>query len=317
MNPNRSSITRYAWLSIVAATVIICLKTYAYWVTSSVGLLSDAFESVINLVAACVALIVLTVAARPADADHPYGHDKAEYFSSGLEGGLILVAALGIAAAAIARLLHPQPLEQLGLGLTLSLVGSVINLAVARVLLTASRHYDSITLEADARHLMTDVWTSIGVLLGVGAVVVTGWSWLDPVAALFVAMNITWTGISLVRRSVHGLMDTALPDAEQKIIRQVLDEFRVRGIEYHALRTRRAAARRFVSMHVLVPGAWTVQQAHDLVEQIEGRIREQLPNPTITTHLEPLEDPRSWSDTHLEPVEAPGRKVNSRTTSAN
>ena len=309
MSSNRASLTRYAWLSIAAAIVIICLKAAAYWVTGSVGLLSDALESVVNLVAACVALIVLTVAARPADEDHPYGHDKAEYFSSGVEGGMIMIAALGISAAAIERFLHPRPLEQLGLGLVLSFVASVINFAVARVLLAASRHYDSITLEADARHLMTDVWTSVGVLLGVGAVVMTGWAWLDPAVALFVAVSITWTGASLLRRSVRGLMDTALPPAEQIVIRKALDDYRGRGIEYHALRTRRAAARRFVSMHILVPGAWTVQQAHDLVEQIEARIREQLSNTTITTHLEPLEDPRSWSDMQLDPVDAPGRKT--------
>jgi cation diffusion facilitator family transporter len=301
----RPSLIRYAWLSIAASLVIICLKAYAYWVTGSVGLLSDALESIVNLVSACVALIVLTIAARPADEGHPYGHDKAEYFSSGLEGGMILIAALGIAVAAVDRLLHPRPLEHLGLGLTVSLVASAINFVVARILLAAGAQHDSITLEADGRHLMTDVWTSIGVLVGVGAVSLTGWSWLDPVVAIGVAANIVWTGVTLLRRSAQGLMDTALPAEEIAVIKEVLDRYRPEGIAYHALRTRRAAARRFVSMHVLVPGAWTVQRGHDLLEQIEAKIHQRLPNTTFTIHLEPLEDPRSWNDVALEPVATP------------
>lgn len=310
----RSSLIPFAWLSIAAAVVIICLKTYAYWVTDSVGLLSDALESVVNLVSACVALIVLTIAARPADEDHPYGHDKAEYFSSGLEGGMILVAALGIAVAAVDRLLHPQPLQHLGLGLAVSMVATVINLVVARVLLSAGRRHDSITLEADAHHLMTDVWTSIGVLVGVGAVSLSGWAWLDPAVALGVAANIVWTGVHLVRRSALGLMDTALPPAEQDVIREVLERHSAEGVQYHALRTRRAAARRFVSMHVLVPGAWTVQRGHDLLERIEEEVRERLSNTTLTIHLEPLEDPRSWADSAIEPISAPVNEAAPRQT---
>jgi cation diffusion facilitator family transporter len=298
----RSSLTAFAWLSIAAAIVIIGLKGAAYAFTGSVGLLSDALESVINLVAACVALIVLTIVARPADEDHPYGHDKAEYFSSGLEGGLILVAALGIAAAATDRLLHPQPLHDLGAGLLIAAIASVINFGVARILFEAGRRYDSITLEADARHLMTDVWTSVGVLIGVGAVAITGWQWLDPAAAFFVAANIVWTGITLVRRSVHGLMDTALPAGERAVIENILNSYRDQGIDYHALRTRRAASRRFVSAHVLMPGAWSVQRGHDLLECIETQIRDALPNTTLTTHMEPIEDPASWRDTELEPI---------------
>lgn len=305
MTGGRSALTRYAWLSIAASIVIICLKTIAYWLTDSVGLLSDALESVVNLVAASVVLIVLTIAARPPDEDHPYGHDKAEYFSSGVEGGMIFVAALGITIAAVERLIHPRPLGQIGAGLSISLVASVINFAVARVLLKASREHDSITLEADARHLMTDVWTSIGVLIGVGAVVFTGWLWLDPVIAIAVAINITWTAVGLVRRSVLGLMDTALPEAELDVIHKALEPSGREGIRYHALRTRRAGARRFVSMHLLVPGAWSVQRGHDLAEDIEASIHESLPNTTITVHLEPLEDPRSWADTALHPVKAP------------
>lgn len=305
MTGGRAALTRFAWLSIAASIVIICLKALAYWLTGSVGLLSDALESVVNLVAACVMLIVLTVAARPPDEDHPYGHDKAEYFSSGVEGGMIFIAALGITVAAVERLIHPRPLQQLGIGLSVSLVASIINFAVARVLLAASREHDSITLEADARHLMTDVWTSIGVLIGVGAVAFTGWLWLDPAIAIAVAANITWTAVGLVRRSVLGLMDTALPDAELAVIHQALEPSRRDGIHYHALRTRRAGARRFVSMHLLVPGAWSVQRGHDLAEEIEDYIRERLANTTITMHLEPLEDPRSWADTTLDPVQAP------------
>jgi len=304
MSAPRSTLTRFAWLSIAAATVIIVLKSAAYALTGSVGLLSDALESVVNLVAACVALVALAVAARPADEDHPYGHDKAEYLSSGLEGALIFVAALAIGATAIERLLFPRPLEQLGIGLALTLLATLINFAVARKLLVAGKQYDSIALEADAHHLMTDVWTSVGVAIGVGAVALTGWIWLDPVIALVVAAKIVWTGYDLVKRSVLGLMDTALPPAEQECIRQILDNHRQRGIQYHALRTRRSGARRFVSLHLLVPGAWTIQQGHDLSEEIESQVRACLRNTTITTHLEPLEDPRAWRDATLPPVQA-------------
>ena len=299
----RAPLTRYAWLSIAAATVIIALKTYAYWVTGSVGLLSDALESVVNLVSACVMLVALTIASRPADEDHPYGHDKAEYFSSGAEGVMIVVAAIGIAFAAIERLIHPQPLQAVGLGLSVALVASVINFAVARVLLAAGRQHDSITLEADARHLMTDVWTSVGVLIAVGAVSLTGWIWLDPVIALAVAANIVWTGMSLLRRSALGLMDTSLPERELGEIHAVLEPYRKTGIAYHAVRTRRSGARRFVSMHVLVPGGWTVQQGHDLVERVETEIRARLPNTTVTTHMEPIEDPLAWEDAELAPLQ--------------
>ena len=302
----RPSLARYAWVSLAAAAVIIALKGAAYWLTGSVGLLSDALESLVNFVAAAFAVFVLIVIARPADEDHQYGHDKAEYFSSGLEGGLILVAAVAIGIAAIERLLHPQPLEQLGLGLALTLVASLINLAIARMMLTAGKRHDSITLEADGHHLMTDVWTSAGVLAGVGAVALTGWVWLDPVVALAVAAKIIWTGIDLVRRSVLGLMDTALPPDEQEAIHKVLGHYP--QVQYHALRTRRSGARRFISMHVLVPGAWSVNQAHDLSERIEDEVRGRLRNTTITTHIEPLEDPRSWRDSSLAPIEMPPEK---------
>ena len=312
MTAPRSTLTRFAWLSIAAAIVIIVLKGAAYALTGSVGLLSDALESLVNLVAASVALIALAVAARPADEDHPYGHDKAEYLSSGLEGALIFFAALAIAAAAVERLIYPRPLEQLGIGIALTTLATLINFAVARKLLAAGRQYDSIALEADAHHLMTDVWTSVGVVVGVGAVAIVGWPWLDPVVAIVVAVKIVWTGYDLLKRSILGLMDTALPSHEQDCIRQVLDRHRAAGIDYHALRTRRSGARRFVSLHLLVPGAWTVQQSHDLSEKIEDEVRASLRNTTITTHIEPIEDPRAWRDAALAPLEEPAQKSEAR-----
>ncbi len=298
----RPSLTRFAWLSIAAAILIIGLKFWAYGLTGSVALLSDALESIINLVAAGVALFVLTVVARPADEDHPFGHDKAEYFSSGLEGALILIAAIAIAAAAIDRLIHPRPLGPLGLGLGVSFVASVINFAVARILLAAAQRHHSIALEADAKHLMTDVWTSVGVLVGVAAVGITGWEWLDPLVAIAVALNIVKTGVDLVRRSILGLMDTALPPEELKSIEEILERYVGQGIHYHALRTRQSGSRRFISLHVLVPGAWPVQRGHDLVERIEQEIEERLPHASVMTHLEPLEDPASYADADLDRV---------------
>jgi len=293
-------VVAFAWLSLATAILVIGLKSVAYWITGSVGLLSDALESVANVVGASAALIALTIAARPADDDHQYGHGKAEYFSSGLEGGMIFVAALVIAGAAVERLLHPQPLERIGIGLAVSAIATVLNLAVARVLLAAGRRHHSIALEADARHLMTDVWTSVGVLVGVGAVMMTGLQWLDPAIALVVAANIVRTGVSLVRRSVSGLMDSAMDADEQRVVHSILERYRAEGVQYHALRTRRAGARRFIDFHVLVPGAWTVQRGHDLLERIEADIRAQLANAVILTHLEPVEDPASWRDAALD-----------------
>jgi cation diffusion facilitator family transporter len=295
-------LTRYAWLSIAAAVLTIALKAAAYLITGSVGLLSDALESVVNLVAAVMALAMLTIAVRPADADHTYGHAKAEYFSSGVEGALILVAAVSIIVAALPRLFAPQPIEQAGLGLAVSVVASLVNLGVALVLRRAGRQYRSITLEADSTHLMTDVWTSAGVLVAIGAVVVTGWEWLDPVVALAVAANIIWSGIGLVRRSVLGLMDTALPHEQQEAIRQIQQRYTPEGITFHALRSRQSGARSFVSMHVLVPGAWTVQRGHQLLERIEADIRAAIQSVTVFTHLESLDDPASWEDAQLDRV---------------
>jgi cation diffusion facilitator family transporter len=297
----RGSLTRYAWLSIAAALVTIGLKAGAYMLTGSVGLLSDALESLVNLVAAVVALVMLTIAARPPDDDHAYGHDKAEYFSSGLEGGLILLAAASMIYAAIGRLFDPQPIERAGLGLAISVVASAINLLVARILLQAGRHYHSITLEADAHHLMTDVWTSVGVVIGVATVALTGWQRLDPIIAMIVAANIIWSGGRIIGRSALGLLDTALPADERAAVVTILDRYvEQSGVAYHALRTRQAASRRFVSVHILVPGHWTVQEGHRLLEQIEHEVRAALLSCTVFTHLEPLEDPESFEDQTLD-----------------
>jgi cation diffusion facilitator family transporter len=299
----RRSLVRFAWLSILAAAATITLKGAAWWLTGSVGLFSDALESFVNLAAAAMTLAMLALAALPPDEEHAYGYSKAEYFASGLEGTLILGAAALIAVAALERLLAPQPLERVGPALAISVVASAINFAVARVLFRAGRDHRSVALEADAKHLMTDVWTSAGVVLGVGAVALTGWLWLDPVVALGVAAHIVWAGVQLVRRSVQGLLDRALPAAERRAIDAALDEFRAQGIAFHALRTRQAAGRSFVAMHVLVPGGWTVQRGHDVLEAIEARIRAVVPAVTVFTHLEPREDLASYRDVRLDRTE--------------
>jgi len=297
---DRSSLTRYAWLSIAAALATIGLKSLAYLLTGSVGLLSDAVESLVNLAAAAMALFMLIVAARPADEDHHFGHSKAEYFASSVEGILILFAAAAIAFAAVRRILYPRLIEQTGVGLIVAVIASAINLIVARILLKVGRAHNSITLEADAQHLMTDVWTSAGVIVGVGVVALTGWQILDPLVALAVAANIVRTGIHLVSRSVAGLMDTALPPEEQQKVQKVLDKYKEQGIEFHALRTRQAAGRRFVSVHVLVPGKWTTHKGHHLLEDIEAAIREVLPGTNVDTHMEPVEDPLSFQDIEID-----------------
>jgi cation diffusion facilitator family transporter len=294
------SLLRFAWLSIAAAIVTIALKGIAWWLTGSVGLLSDALESFVNLAAAMFTLYVLAIAARPPDEEHAYGYSKAEYFGSGFEGTLILVAAGLIAAAAIERLLHPQPLASVGAGLAVNAAAGAVNFAVARVLLAAGRKHRSIALEADARHLLADVWTSAGVIAGVAAVAATGWLWLDPLLALAVAANILWWGVRLMRRSVLGLLDRALTEADRRAIDAALEPYRAQGIEFHALRTRAAAGRSFVSMHVLVPGAWSVQRGHDAVEEIEEKVRAAVPGATVFTHLEPREDPASYRDVRLD-----------------
>jgi cation diffusion facilitator family transporter len=289
---------QYAWLSLAAALATMALKGAAWWLTGSVGLLSDAIESFVNLAGALMTLAMLSVAARPADDGHAYGHSKAEYFASGFEGMLILLAAAGIAAAAIQRLLHPRELAQLGAGLAVSVVASAINFGVAGALLRAGRRYGSIALEADAQHLLTDVWTSAGVLVGIGAVALTGRLWLDPIVALLVAANIVYTGVRLMSRSAAGLMDAALPADQQRLITAILDRYRAKGLTFHAVRTRQAGARAFVSMHLLVPGSWTVQSGHDWAEKVEAEIRQALPRASVLTHLEPIGDPAATGDHH-------------------
>ena len=280
-----ASLTRYAWLSIAAAIATILLKGAAWQMTGSVGLLSDAIESFVNLAGAIMALWMLTLAARPADDAHAHGHGKAEYFSSAFEGFLILLAAGSIGYAAIGRLMHPQALEAVAAGLLVSVVASIINFATARTLMRVGRTHNSITLEADAHHLMTDVWTSAGVIAGVGLVWLTGWLWLDPALALLVAMNIVWTGWQLMQRSAAGLMDVSLPAEQLAQVEALLTGYRTRGLEFHALRTRQAGSRAFVTLHVLVPGSWTVQVGHDWSERIEADIRLALPHAHVTTHL--------------------------------
>jgi cation diffusion facilitator family transporter len=296
---NPPSARSYAVLSIVAALLTIALKFGAYILTGSVGLLSDAIESIVNLVAAGAAFWALSYAAKPPDAEHMFGHSKAEYFSSALEGVLILVAAVSIAVTAVDRLLHPQAIEQVGIGLGLSLAATALNGGVAWILLQASRRFRSITLRADAHHLLTDVWTSVGVVIGIGLVTITGWIILDPLVALLVAANIVWTGVRLLKETGSGLLDSAIPEEDLKAIAHILGEYKPQGVKFHALRTRVAGSRRFVSFHVLVPGAWTVQQGHDLCETIERAIALALPGTDITTHLEPIEDPISWDDEML------------------
>lgn len=300
-----TSLTRYAWLSIAVSLVTIVMKMAAYRLTGSVGLLSDAVETVVNLAGGVMALMMLKVAARPADEEHAYGHNKAEYFSSGVEGTLILLAAGAIGYAAYGHFVHPASLERLGVGVAVTLGALVLNLGTALLLLRVGKRRASITLEANAHHLLTDVWTSLGVVVAIGAVAVTGWSVLDPIVAIVVAANIVRTGVHIVKRSVDGLMDAALPAADLDGVRRILARHEAEGIRFHALRTRQAGARKFVAVDVLVPGLWTVQQGHDLVEKIEGEIRAQIALSTVFTHLEPLEDPLSWEDEQLDRVPGP------------
>lgn len=276
--------------------IVFALKLVAWGITGSVGLLSDAMESTVNIVAAVVALIALRTASKPPDARHHFGHGKAEYLSALFEGVMIVVAAALIVFTAVERLLNPVPLEQLGIGLVISTVASVINGVVAFVLIRAGRRHRSIVLEADGKHLLTDVWTSAGVLVGMGLVALTGWDVLDPVIAIGVAVNIVVAGVILIRDSTAGLMDSALPESDHDVIRQILAKYSGPEVTFHAVQTRRSGRQRFVSAHVLVPGTWTVQRGHDLVEAVENDLGEALSDTTVHTHLEPLEDPRSWAD---------------------
>jgi len=295
-NSHSTQLTRYAWLSIAAALATISLKTGAYLLTGSVGLLSDALESGVNLVAAVIALVALRFASRPADESHHFGHGKVEYLSAGAEGVMIFIAAALIIWQAIGRLQHPQELESLGIGLVITLVATGINLAVGLLLIRVGRQQRSLILEADGRHLMTDVWTSVGVVAAVAVVGLTGWLRLDPIIAIVVAINILITGGRLISRAGRGLLDAALPAAERAAVQTALKPFVSDDVHFHAITTRESGRDQFVSMHVLVPGAWTVQQSHDLMEEIEAAVREALPHAIVDTHVEPAEDPRSYDD---------------------
>lgn len=293
-------LTRYAWLSVAAAVLTIALKTGAWYLTGSVGLLSDAAESVVNLVAAFVALIALRVAAKPADKSHLFGHSKAEYFSAAVEGMMIFVAAIFIVITAVDRLIHPAPVENLGVGLVVSVVATVINGIVAVVLIRAGRQHRSNTLVADGKHLMTDVWTTVGVVVGVLLVAVTGWQPLDPIVALLVGINIIVTGWKLLSESLAGLMDVSWPKDENAELARLMRGFTSDEIDIHALRTRESGHHRYVDFHLLVPGAWPVSRAHDLCEDIEQAVRAAFDGVTISSHIEPREDPRSYSDYDAE-----------------
>ncbi|GAB2752823.1 cation diffusion facilitator family transporter [Terrabacter koreensis] len=307
-------LSRFAYLSIAAAVVTITLKFVAWRITGSVGLLSDAAESVVNLVAAVAVLIALKVAAMPADKNHHFGHTKAEYFSAAVEGMMIFVAAVVIVVSAVERFIRPQPIENVGLGLAISVVASLVNGAVAMVLLRAGRQHRSLTLTADGKHLMTDVWTSAGVVVGVLVVALTGIERLDPVVAFLVGLNIIWTGWKLVRESTEGLMDIAMPKEDNAAIAEILSRFVTREVHFHALRTRLSGHHRFAEVHVLVPGAWTVQRGHDLVEEVEEAVHREFGDLALTCHLEPTEDPRAYGDyaaefpvpTHADIVAAHG-----------
>lgn len=305
MTAMRPSLMKYAWLSVATAVFTIGIKYIAYLLTGSVGLFSDALEGIVNLAAAIVVLITLKIVEQPPDELHQYGHDKAEYFSSGIEGTLIIIASLSILFTSGQRLLHPEPLEQVGLGLLLALAAAVINFFVGQLLIRTGKTYDSISIEADGQHLMSDVWTSVGVVIGVAIAIITGLEWLDPLVAIIVGLKIGGEGVLIFRRSSRGLMDAAIAPTERSIIETILNTHCQNGITWHALRTRQAGSRRFVSVHILTPGDWTIQQGHDLLELVETDIRNQIPHCTVFTHIEPIEDPRAFVDQHLIRTDTP------------
>lgn len=295
------SLVRYAWLSVGAAVATILLKFSAFFITGSVGLLSDALEGIVNLVAAFVALITIKVVEQPPDATHEYGHDKAGYFSAGIEGTLIVVAAITILVTGVNRLLHPQAIEQGFIGLVIAGLAAVVNLFVGQVLVRTGKKHRSITLEADGHHLLSDVWSSAGVIIGVGLAIVTGIEWLDPVVALLVGLKIGWEGAKILKRSLAGLMDATIPADERAILEDILNQYQEReGIEWHGLRTRQSGARSFIDVHVLTPPDWTVQRAHDLSEALEQDIAERLEGVAVHTHIEPLGDPAAMADGALK-----------------
>lgn len=286
----------FAWLSVAAALSTMALKLLAWWWTGSVGLLSDAAEASVNLLAASFAVFALRIAAMPADANHHHGHGKIDYFAGGFEGALIVLAAASIGWLAIDRLLHPQALTAIGYGVLFAALASLINLAVGLLLIKMGRRHRSLTLEADGHHLLTDVWTSVGVVLGLGAVAWTGWWWLDPIVALLVAGHISLTGVSVLRRAVAGLMDEALAPADHETLVTVLNRLLPPPLAWHALQHRQAGRAGFASVHVLVPDNWSIRQAHDLAESVEQAVRQALPWLHLTVHLEPLGDPRAYDD---------------------
>lgn len=297
----KDSLKKYAYLSIAAALITIGLKFYAYFYTGSMGLFSDALESCVNLLAAVVALIMIHISEKPADEGHEFGHTKAEYFSSAIEGGLILVAAFSIIWSAAPRLLAPQPIENEGLGVLISLSASLVNLGVALVLIKNGKKNNSLLLEADGKHLMTDVWTSVGVITAIFIVKLTGFLILDPIIAIIVALNIVWTGFQLLKRSANGLMDASISESELKIVTDYLNELKTDKIDFHSLMTRQAGQRKFISLHLLVPGEWSVQQGHDYAENIEETIEDMFSEPvTVSTHIEPIEDPASMRDIGID-----------------
>lgn len=297
----KPSLKKFIYLAIVAAVATISLKLFAYSLTGSVGLFSDALESCVNLIAAVVALFMITLAEKPADEEHAFGHNKAEYFSSAIEGGLIVLAAFSIIWSAIPRLLNPQPLENIGIGLLVAVGASGINLIVGLILVKNGRKNNSITLEADGKHLLTDVYTSAGVLIGIGLVKLTGWLALDAIVAIGVAINILWAGFQLMRRSALGLLDSGIPEDERLKVIQVLEKLKSQNVDFHALLTRQAGQRKFISVHILMPGQWTIQECHDILENVEKDIRELFDSPvTVFTHPEPIGDIVSMHDIGLD-----------------
>ena len=287
---------RLLWASVVVAVITITLKTLAWYITDSVGLLSDAMESLVNLASAIFALMMVTIAQRPADEDHPYGHHKAEYFSSGFEGILIIAAAMGIVWAAGRRLFDPQPIQQVGWGLALSVVSSALNGLLACVMFSAAKTHRSIALEADARHLVTDVWTSVGVVIGIGAVSVTGWLWLDPVVAIGVALNILREGFHLMWRSSQGLMDEAVEPEVLSEIQKTLADFDHHTIRFDHLTTRRSGQRRFVDMHMHMPAAWSLGRAAAVRTSVEQALMSAVPGLRATIQLLPSDVEAHFDD---------------------
>lgn len=297
----QNPLRKFIYLSIAAAIVTILLKFYAYYVTGSMGFLSDALESFVNLFAAIFALVMFNISMKPADKEHEFGHSKAEYFSSAAEGALILIAAFTIIWSAVPRLIDPRPIENINTGLLFSLLASLVNLGVGLTLIHQGKKRNSLLLEADGKHLMADVWTSIGVIVAIMVVRFTGWLIVDPIIAIIVALNIVFTGYRLIMRSASGLMDASLPKEDMDKITAYLDSLKDQQIEYHSLLTRAAGRRKFIAFHMLVPGKWTVQEAHDHADEIEETIINMFDEPvTIHTHLEPVEDPASMRDVGID-----------------